>query len=634
MRRRPSIEPHATAELAARVALALLIAPAIGCTDRPASLPPSLPLAPVATAQLADPTTAPPLACERPACASDTTLEACFDGRWPGGVVHYRFAAGELGWARRAMDDWETLTHHVIRFEPTTKPHDPPSFPVITLFGDGGGHSSGYAGCINPRHRCEIHFSKSNVYHELGHTIATSSHVFSRYDRRHYVSLHFGGESIDRCTARSFARCASAELGWASDLGPFDYRSTMMYTPTHPDIARFDGSPIVPGTACGKGSFTSGREPNARITPTCTECRVKQPNGFPTPNDASAVVESYRNLADPGWKKLVRTVDEDLGEGRNRPFDYALARGVTIPASASPAVESEQPGALSLYVRGSDDHLYTKQRASSAWSSWVDLGAPDARGPLSDPAVVSMSPGRSDLVVRRGDAVHLRTRSRATWGPWSSLGAPPSPASSAPSITSSGPDRLDVFVRGADAQLYRTRCTARCSGASGTWTAWSAIPGEPFQGRPSAIARKVSAARAIVSVFVHRLDDRLGVLTIDSAIASSDDAIEGWQILPSDVALASDPRCPDCASPAAGARGDGSLEVFVRGADDMLWIARWTRADGWSPRFLPLGGVLRSSPGVVAQMRPDQRQTIAVLMAEETTFDHLEHGVWVKQYAP
>ncbi|MFO0758048.1 MAG: hypothetical protein U0359_16245 [Byssovorax sp.] len=601
----------------------------LGCNATASPQPPGVPVGP---APLTPEVPAPP-ACGIPACPDTRTTERCFDALWPGGVVYFRWQDREIPWVRAAMNDWEALTRGAIRFQLAPRDHDPPRFPVLTLLADGRGESCSYAGCTRPPYRCEIHLGKGNVYHELGHTLTASTHHFSRYDRPHYVTFHFRPEGHLRCENASFARCGTAEQGLFSDVGPFDYRSTMLYTPTHPDIARFDGSPIVPETACGKGSFAAGRRPLGKIQPTCNECRVAQPNGFPSAYDAAGVVERYLRLADPGWSIFLRTVEEDRGGGAHSPFDQSLAPGVAIPASATPAIEVSPEGAVTLYARGADGQLYTKIGRAPRWAPWVAIGAPAGAGELSDPAAVTVAPGQTALTVRRGAELHLRGKSGSSWGPWVSIGAPPSPPASSPSITSVAPDRLDVFVRGADDHLYRASCAGDCLGGRGRWTAWSAAGTERFFGRPSAVARRFAGGQATIAVLVHKQDHQLGLLNIGTQAGTASDTMSAWETVSTRGPLAFDAACPECFSPAAGARDDGQLEAYVRGDDDMLLRTVRPLNGAWLPDYQPIGGVLTASPAVPAQPLGGNRQAIAAVMAEETTADQFQHGIWVKSYA-
>jgi hypothetical protein len=92
-----------------------------------------------------------------------------------------------------------------------------------------------------------------------------------------------------------------------------------------------------------------------------------------------------------------------------------------------------------------------------------------------------------------------------------------------------------------------------------------------------------------------------------------------------------DPTCPDCSSPALGARDISTFDLYIRGGDDQVWIA--THDNGWTP-FWNLGGVLSSSPGTVTRSRTGGRIDLAVSMPEERTPRTFSRGVWVKQYNP
>ena len=558
--------------------------------------------------------------CGYSACAWQDN-DYCDDGRWPNGVIHYKFAAGvtaaDRGSIRYAMNDWQRITNNIIEFVETTASSTSQN-PVITIEVPGG-KGAGYAGCVRNPSGCVARMTTANVYHELGHCIGPNAHYFQRYDARHYLMYH--DTPTQNCNQ---PRCPIIPEKNLIDFGPFSFKSTMLYDPKHPDFSRWDGSPVTPRAACNNYG-TRTQPPDCRTSantfwcPTCTNCAVAQPYGFPTKEDASAVVESY-NIPN-NWRKFLRTVNEVVNPGRTqRPFDYSLNRGVSIPDTASPAVSTWENGTLSFYVRGNDGQIYQKYRdtTSGSWSSWRSHSRPSVRGDISDPAVTSWGRGREDVVVRVQNSIYIKTYNWG-WGAWESLGGPGIALASAPTITSWGTDRLDVLVRGGDDRMYHRACSSGCNGASGNWSNWKVVPGGTFRGKPSAVSR----APGIIDVFVHGMDDRLWAITKHFNDWGS------WNRVPVEGTLKWDPACPDCYSPAAASRSQKSIDVFVRGVDDKLWITSWN--GNWSG-YHPLGGVLRASPGTFSRVRTTNRVDVAINMREERTAGNYVNGVWWKEY--
>jgi len=577
------------------------------------------------------------LACDGSPECPDATQTYCDDGRWPNGVIRYKFASGMLSarrtMIRQAMNDWESLTHGAIQFFGTTATSTATN-PVITIQ-YGGGNGAGYLGCVANPGGCIASMQEGNVYHELGHCIGPNGHHWQRYDARHYWRSHdtAGIDCNQGALLHPGGRCSIPARDNLMDYGPFDYRSTMLNAVTHPDHTRWDGSAISPGATCPGGSPQSPPPgcPGGPQCPTCTTCGLGQPYGFPTAGDASAVVESYRSAAEPGWGKFLRTVEEATTlPGSKLPFDYNLASTDRIPREAAPALETWGGDSLGIYVRGVSNtgvsNIWKKYLdvPSNTWTNWWSLGRPagSTSTALSDPAVVSWGPGRTDLAVTFGTAVYIRTDQSGTWTAWASLGTPPSPAASSPAISSWGPNRLDVFVRGSNDALYTKKCTANCVGNTGTWSAWTQIPGGTFRGKPAAVSTSAG-----IDVYVHGMDDRLW-----STVTADGQNWTGYSQLLADPLKAWDPSCPECSSPAASSRANATRwDVFVRGVDDQMLVT--TYAGGYGP-YRSLGGVAVSAPAAVARGRSEDRTEVLLNMGEEHTAGDVRYGVWIKPYRP
>jgi Astacin (Peptidase family M12A) len=551
-------------------------------------------------------------------------------GAWPNGKIPFVFGTNADGSSpdstriRKAMDDWQRITDGAIEFVPA----GPSSTHVQTIQApctavngvcpsncQCSGYGTSYSACGSSG--CGSYMDWSNAYHELGHVIGLSHH-FIRNDRTHYW-WHYNFQAGE-CNAWERARCTNPSSQNDVDYGPFDFRSSLMYDATHPDFVRWDGSPLIPGSACGgKGpdQLPPGC-PGSTFCPTCTDCNVKQPNGFPTKGDASAVVEMYRNAKQPGWKKFVRTINENEAPPFV-PFDYSLSPGVTIPSTSSPALESQGGNDLRVYIRGSDNAIWRKHwdSVNQRWVNWGSLGKPSGSSTISDPAVVSWQIGRTDLVVRQDTSIFIS--STPNLGTWQSLGGPSSGAASAPALGSMGPNNLDVFVRAGDNGIYHKYCTANCNGSAGTWSGWERIGNGTFFGKPAVATRDGQ-----IDVFGHGMDHKPWYAYFRGGPWNS------W-FRADTISLKFDSACQDCTSPGVQPSSLGGGDLFVRDQNDRLWQITYDNAfTSWNAGTL--GGVLTSSPGAVSKWRtPGFRRDIAVVMAEETTAGTLKHGVWWKK---
>lgn len=520
---------------------------------------------------------------------SDLTTTSCSSGTWPGGAIYYTFAGGVTNQAslRASMDRWEIAASQTIHFV-----EDASQTAKVTIAPCAGAstEASGYSGCTNG---CTVALC-DDIDHQLGHIIGLG-HEHARYDRDHYV------RDQGQCGANAHpARCGLSTA--PGDFGPFDYQSAMLYPVTDPATTRWDGSPICPayaGSAC--------------------PISATGPGGAPTDGDGSAVVELYT----PSWTRFVRTLDTvakaPYDPGTLAPFSDDLAPSVKIPKTSSPALETWEGNSLAVYVRGEDDNVYKKYVTNGVWGAWESLGAPVGKGPVSDPAIVSWAPGRSDVVVLRDGIVYIT--STPTWKTWQPLPAPPVAAASAPVITSWGPDRLDVFLRGVDDQVYWESCSGGCSGNAGNWSAWTAIYGGTIRGKPAAIAR----SGGIIDVFVHSMgDDLWSVRYTDSASPQWG----GYAPLDTTKLLKWDPSCPDCCSPVAGSHDGTTSDVYIRTTTDAIATGS-VGTSGWSG-YTFLGGVSSGSPAVVAQVRTSKRTDLVIIAPEENDTGDLHHGTWSK----
>jgi hypothetical protein len=537
---------------------------------------------------------------------------------WPEGKIYYQWspdASSEgITWVVQAMNDWKAVTHGAVQFI-----HNPAAPVKLTVYPNGGGYGHVYGECVNfaaQGQPCNLLVAPDNAYHEIGHTIGIL-HAWYTNEARHYIRYN-----NYTCTDNH-----RAPAGF--DFGPFDFRSTMMYPWSYPEVTRFDGSGLcATGQACS--DQVCARTPLVGCPgghcPLCTVCEKASPMGFPTPLDAAKVVEAYGSQAAPRWKRFKRAVNEDTGAGANQPYNYSLSGGVAIPRTRSLAATAYPNGWINLFVLGANNVIQQKSKLGTLFSQWTPFPEVPGAGVISDPAAVSWAQDRQDLVVRRGNTIYIRTfSSLGSWGNWGSLGSLPSPvtAASAPAISSWGTDRLDVFVRGSNDQLYWKKCTFNCNGQDGTWSNWTPVPGGTFRGKPTAISRTAN----MIDVFVHGMDGRLYGVQMNNEVWG------GYYLAQATATLKFDGSCSDCSSPAVMARPGNKLTILYRGLDDQVWKTDWEPGSSWSTET-SLGGVLTSSPTGISRVRHADRIDFFGIMEEERAPGTFVYGPWWKEYTP
>lgn len=525
-------------------------------------------------------------------CA-DRPTQTCTGSVWPDGVIPYRFADdfGEREATRAAMDRWERVSAEVVRFVEVA----PETGASVRLHPCAhGGRVSGYDGCENG---CDMALCAGSLHAALGRLIGLPPYT-RRFDRDHYVRMVAGCDDKEQ-----LARCSSANN--ATDLGPFDYASAMLPRTDPSLITRWDGKPICAEPAEAACASSADREPTA--------------------SDGSAVIERYQLASH--WQKFRRTVDVIAPDPYRPdaleplPDDWGLPH--PIAQTASPALETWEGESLAIYVRATDDHIYKKwfNWDLMSWTIWEDLESPGGLGDVSDPAMAGWGINNCHLIVRRGTSVYIR--SNQNWTVWQSLGGPAAFAASSPAITSWGENRLDIIVRAQDGLIYHKMCSGSCVGSAGTWSDWQPLEPAAVRGKPAI----VSHAAGKLTVFAHGVDGRIW------STRYADGAWGSWSALPVAVPLYWDEGCPDCSSPAAGARSSTSLDVYVRGADELLWSATWSEASGWA-EFVPRGGVLRSSPATISTLRPSDRADVVAILEEEQGHAVPHRATWWKAFRP
>jgi hypothetical protein len=136
-----------------------------------------------------------------------------------------------------------------------------------------------------------------------------------------------------------------------------------------------------------------------------------------------------------------------------------------IDVDSSPTVASWDKYRLDIFVKGSDDNMWTRFWNGNNWSNWQNHGKPNQTPLASAPSCVSWSTGthsdkRIDCFVKAGNALWTKYFNGSHWSKWERHGNPIGTAiDSAPSATSTGWRKLDVFTKCTDGNMWRKSFT-------------------------------------------------------------------------------------------------------------------------------------------------------------------------------
>jgi hypothetical protein len=433
--------------------------------------------------------------------------------------------------------------------------------------------------------------SPHRIAHQWGHVLGLS-HTYERADRDRYTGFDPevwcppGGSGLPPNCAAGEANPPGLPAVTSGTFGVFDGKSKMNGLPS-------DGI-----------------------------CGAEQPDedsSEPTIGDVSALAEQFFG-ATSNWSPF-----RPIGRSGSpsQPLDYQLAAGVDPTGSPAIAELVSEYANPEIFVRGTDDRVYTTTRrelTTSMTAQWFDWAAvPDTDDVDGDPAVVFSwlaSPDTLFLAVRsRTDGqIHLRGRRGTTWGGWTSLGAPAAGAASSPALASKSPSELAVLVRGGDGLIYMLACMdaqSDCAASASQPDAWSALPPPPspgiFVGKPSAFWPLDASGLTVAAV----RDDRVALLITGVDTGGSD-----WVTAANITAdLAPDDPDPGVAISILAAPGD--VAFFARNRQGLLV------SDTLQLKYASIGGVLVSPPAVAAIYQASIRTDVAAIID-----DHGHPGVW------
>lgn len=262
-------------------------------------------------------------------------------------------------------------------------------------------------------------------------------------------------------------------------------------------------------------------------------------------------------------------------EWRSPSGSWTSLGGVIV---GTPAAVSWSGGSrVDVFVRGTDQKLYTQTLANGSWSGFASLG-----GSFTDNvAAVSWGPGRIDLFGQDSNGMLVgKSFSNGVWtAAWQNMGGP---FVGAVASISRAPNTIDLFVRGTNGAFYRK------SWNGSSWipsiTGWEPLGGN-FLGAPAVVASNQG-----MELFGRGTDGKV----YNKAWNVSTNA---W--LPSSPKVWNSLGGPVTGVPAAVKSRDGTIRLFARGTNLRLYM-RPLSAGVWAP-WQDLGGTLLSSPRAETQ---------------------------------
>ncbi len=215
---------------------------------------------------------------------------------------------------------------------------------------------------------------------------------------------------------------------------------------------------------------------------------------------------------------------------------------------------------ITIFARGSDNALWTQNWNGTEWSGWQPLGGVIA----GDPDSVSLASETYVFVRGSDNAVWYRNGTAGAWNPYESLGGV---VASDISATSSG-STINIFVRGTDNSLW----TQNWNG--GSWSGWQPLGGV-IAGDPE------SVSAGLTYVLVRGSDNAVWYRNGTAGAWNPYESLGG--VVASDISATS---------------SGSTINIFVSGADNALWTQNWNGGswNGWQP----LGGIIDGDPDSVS----------------------------------
>ncbi len=158
--------------------------------------------------------------------------------------------------------------------------------------------------------------------------------------------------------------------------------------------------------------------------------------------------------------------------------------------TSGPSVNSQDPGDVNVYFRGTDGQLVQKAWDGSAWLDWIPLG-----GVITGaPSAIARQQNMVDLFARGGNrsTYQKHWQGGAGWSDWAQVD--PKPLDSTPVAVSDTAGHVLLFARSGADVLVKEWISGRGWGA---WTSWGPVapPPPPPPPPPDGLAKLVAGVR-------------------------------------------------------------------------------------------------------------------------------------------
>jgi D-alanyl-D-alanine carboxypeptidase len=195
---------------------------------------------------------------------------------------------------------------------------------------------------------------------------------------------------------------------------------------------------------------------------------------IPTTIDSYAGNDGNRAL-DIALPTSSNTTEVDAESGANGSFTGWTSIAGPTGSGAAPVVGYQADQRIRLFLRGSDNNVWTVIKAlNGAWGSWSSLGG-NVRSSVS---VGYLANGAMQLFARSSSntvITSIQSAPNGTFGAWSDLGGQ---CYDDPLVTANADGRFQLFTRSAANTVYSNFKTT-----SGTWFGWSDYGGS-CMGKP------------------------------------------------------------------------------------------------------------------------------------------------------
>ncbi|HEX2127326.1 MAG TPA: hypothetical protein VHF45_12300 [Thermoleophilaceae bacterium] len=254
-------------------------------------------------------------------------------------------------------------------------------------------------------------------------------------------------------------------------------------------------------------------------------------------------------------------------------------------AQFSPAIVSQGPGHLEVFVVGGDAAVYKRYYTNGNWSNWESLGGTCT----SSIGAVARQGGWIDMFVRSTDnGIWHAQMPNGPWVVYYPMGAPPGGATTGPAACSGNSQHVEIFVGGTDGRLWHKWGHAPY-GMSG----WEGLPWGDLRSDPAAVAwGNPHRVYAFYKTGPDESGDRIRWLGYDDGV--------GWRelgLIPGPK-LSMDSSRVISGAPAVSTRGRDRMDLFCRGADSCFWRLSYENG-AWNKEWEWVGGVSTNDPNFI-----------------------------------